>query len=279
MTLLNRALRVAFDALLYPFRGLPSIVGLTVVSLLVGVGMLLLFKATSNQTRLAEIKRRIHAGLFEIRLFNDDLRAIFRAQGEILWANTVYLRYALVPMLWILPPLILIMGQLQYHYGYEGLRVGESALLEVDLREGSVETGEGAARPALEIDLPAGLEAQAPPVWIPSLNQMAWRLGATGEGVQEIGFRLGDEAFTKSVVVSGDVLRRSPERPPAGLAEQLLWTAEDPLPGSGAIERISISYPDHSVWFLGFRWHWIIVFFILTMVFAFALKDRLGVTI
>ena len=71
--------------------------GLAVVSLATAILMLLSFKRTSNQTRLAAVKRQIHAAIFEIRLFNDDLRAIFRAQREILRHNLTYLRLSLRP--------------------------------------------------------------------------------------------------------------------------------------------------------------------------------------
>ena len=57
---------------------------------------------------LAEVKRRIHAGLFEIRLFNDDLAAIFKAQGEILRHNVSYVGLTLVPAAWMLVPFVLI---------------------------------------------------------------------------------------------------------------------------------------------------------------------------
>ena len=108
MDYVNAALRPLFDLLLFPFRGLPAIVGVTLVSLVAAIGMLLLFKATSNQTAIDRVKRKIHAGLFEIRLFNDDLRAIFRAIGQILKHNAVYVGYAMLAFVWILPPLVLM---------------------------------------------------------------------------------------------------------------------------------------------------------------------------
>ena len=70
------------DGLLYPFRDFPPIVGLTLVSLLTAIGLLIVFKHTSNQKALEAVKRKIHAGLFEIRLYNDDFRSIMRAQLE-----------------------------------------------------------------------------------------------------------------------------------------------------------------------------------------------------
>ncbi len=108
MSFVNAVLRPLFELALSPFRGLPPIVGLVVVSLLTAIAMLVIFKRTSNQDGIAAVKRRIHASLFEIRLFNDDLGAIMRAQMEILRHNLTYLRLSAVPMLWTLPPLILV---------------------------------------------------------------------------------------------------------------------------------------------------------------------------
>jgi uncharacterized membrane protein (DUF106 family) len=131
MSVLNALLRAVFDAVLYPFRGMHPLVGLILVSLPISIGMLLVFKATSNQDRLSAVKRLIHACLFEIRLFNDDLLAILRAQVEILRHNFTYLRLSLVPMVWLILPLTFVIAQLQFHYGYQGLTPGRPVLLEV----------------------------------------------------------------------------------------------------------------------------------------------------
>ena len=69
----------------------------------------------------------------ELCTFNDDIRAILRAQGEILKHVLHYQGLALVPMIFILPPLVLIMVQLHQFYGFKGLRPGEEALLTVQL--------------------------------------------------------------------------------------------------------------------------------------------------
>ena len=66
----NAILGVTFDLLLFPFRQLHPMVGLTVVSAIAAVLMLLGYRATSNQPAVEAVKRKIAAGLFEIRLFN-----------------------------------------------------------------------------------------------------------------------------------------------------------------------------------------------------------------
>lgn len=54
-----------------------------------------------------------------------------------------------------------------------------------------------------------------------------------------------------------------------------------PLPGSGPIARIDLKYPFANAGFTGWEseltWFW--VFLVLSVVFAFALKKPLGVTL
>lgn len=277
MSYVNAALRPVFDLLLAPFAGMPPIVSLAVVSLVTAVFMLIVFKRTSNQAALAEVKRRIHAGLFEIRLFNDDLRAILRAQSEILRTNLTYLRLSLVPMVWILPPLVLVIAQLQFHYGYEGLRPGDITLLEVDLRPEAVS---GGARPRATLDLPPGLRADSEEVWIPSQSQLAWRLAAEESGDFEVGVEIdGAPPVAKSVRVTDRTVRLSPVRVDRSVLSQLIYPAEPPLPAEGPVQAIHVRYPDRAVSVLGLGMHWMIPFFVLSIIFAFALRGWLKVTI
>jgi len=171
MSLLNAALRRLFDLLLFPFQSLPAAVGIVFVSLLAALGMLWAFKRTSNQAGIEAAKRRMYAGIFEIRLFNDSFKQIWRAQGAILRANLTYLRHQLVPMLFILPPLVLAIAQLQFHWAYRAARRRRPHRARGDFRRGlagggGVPTG-GSGKPQAELELPAGLTAETPALWIP----------------------------------------------------------------------------------------------------------------
>jgi len=276
MSIINAVLRPAFDLLLAPFRALPDMVSLTVVSLLVSILMLVVFKRTSNQTKLAAVKRRIHAGLFEIRLFSDDLRAIFRAQGEVLRANVTYVRLSLAPMIFILPPLVLAMAQLQFHYGYQGIEPGRRTLVTADLADSAAAAG----RPAATLEAPEGVRVETETAWFPSARQVAWRVVAEREGDYQLSLRLGDApAVTKSLHVGRKVVRRSPVRVDGGFVDQLLYPAESPLPSGSPFRAIHVDYPEADIDVLGFGMYWMIPFFILSIVFAFALRGPFKVTI
>ncbi|MCP3962564.1 MAG: hypothetical protein GY719_32390 [bacterium] len=279
MSFLNNILRRLFDAALSPFSGLHPLVGIAVVSLVLGVAMLLVFKWTSKQEKMTAVKRQIHAGLFEIRLFNDNLRAILRAIGTILHHNLRYLGLTVVPLLWMIVPFVLIVAQLQFHYGYQGLEPGAQALVEVELDQSA--GGLGGVRPAITLEAPPGLLIEAGPIWVPSARELTWRISAVEQGDYELVLKTSDGEITKSVRVSGQVVRRSPKRLAAGFFNQLLYPAEDPLPASTPIRAIGLSYPAGNAGFEGWESEltWMIFFLVLSIIFAFALRKPLKVTL
>jgi uncharacterized membrane protein (DUF106 family) len=270
MSVLNSGLTTVADIILAPFSALPPLVGLVVVSLVTAAAMLQVFKRTSDQTRLEAVKRSIHAGLFEIRLFNDDLRAILRAQLEILRHNATYLRLSLIPMLWVIVPLALVIAQLQFYYGYAPLQPGDHVLLKVQLREGSGEAVSLEAPPQLQLDTPA--------VWLPGAKEVVWRVRPAEPGRYEVRVKVGSESYTKSMQVAGGVVRRSPVRV-STLLDQLLYPSEPPLPGNGPVSAISVAYPEQDVGVFGWDLNWMYVYFGLSLIFAFALRKPFGVTI
>ena len=274
MGILNALLGGAINALLFPFRGFPPLVGLTVVSVVAGVAMLLVFKVTSNQKGVTAVKRRIAAGIFEIRLFNDDPRAIVRAQYDIMRHTFTYLGLNMVPVLWMIVPLVLVIIQLQFHYGYRGLEPGDVALVKVTFN-GDAPPDE----PDVSLEVDPGIEVESPLLWIPSLREADWRIAATQPGEHEVRVRIGGEVYSKRVNVSDDIVRRTPVRPSAGFVDQLVYPVERPLPKNSPVEAITVTYPEAEIGFLFWDMHWIIVFFIISIVTAFVLQRPFKVTL
>jgi hypothetical protein len=280
MSTLNSALRTLIDLVQAPLAGMPPLVGIALWSVPVGVFALWIFKKTSNQRRIAAVKAQIHACLFEIRLFNDDLRAILRAQGEILRHVVHYQGLALIPMVFILPPLVLLMVQLHAFYGFRGLRPGTETMVTVAMEDGWTERF-GGRRPQVELELPDGLEQSIPAVWVPELGQMSWLIGAGKPGDYRLAIRVNDETLHKSLRVTDSVVRLSPTRPDRSFLGQLEWPSERPLPESSGIREITVGYPEGVVSFAGWRFEWsfawMVVFFVLTMIVAVVLKGPMRV--
>lgn len=277
MSFINAFMRVVFDAALYPFRELHPLIGISLVSLIFGVFALLVFKWTSDQDRLEKVKNKIHAGIFEIRLFNDDLRAIFRAMAVILRHNVTYVRLSLIPLLVMMPPFILVIAQLQFHYGYEGFKPGDKTLVKVTMSD---DWAEG-QRPQAVLTAPSGLRVEAGPVWAPTLSELTWRVAAEQLGDYELEFQIEGETVTKTFQVAENVVARRSTLRPTSFLDQLLYPAEPPVPASVPVSHISLSYPHGNAGIDGWESEltWMLIFLVLSIVFAFALRKPLGVTI
>jgi hypothetical protein len=129
------------------------------------------------------------------------------------------------------------------------------------------------------LEAPPQIEVKTPAVWIPGTREVIWRISPQAAGSYDVQIRVGGGTYSKSIRVSDDVVRRSPVRLESGFLNQLLYPAEAPLPGDGALTSISVAYPETDVSVLGFDLHWMIVYFALSMVFAFALRKRFNVTL
>ena len=286
MWILNNILNMIFDGILFPFRTLHPLVGLTVVSVIGSIGMLMAYKKTSNQDGIEAVKRQIHACIFEIRLFSDDFRTIMGAQFRILGHNLRYLGLSLVPVVWMIIPFVIVVAQMQFHYGYSGLEPGETAIVKVVLKDdpNAIEGGVGAGGSsssgpgdALSLEAPNGIALHSAQLWIPELNEVDWRIIAVEPGNFDIVVRAGSDSYTKSVRVSDDVVRRSPIRHSGGFLDSVLYPAEKPLPANAPIESISIIYPEPGISVFGWEINWLILFIILLIVIAFALRKPFGV--
>jgi uncharacterized membrane protein (DUF106 family) len=285
VTIVNEWLGLAFDVLLYPFRQLSPIVGLSVASLLTAAAMLLVFRATSDQRRIEQVKRAMVAALFEIRLFNDDLPALFRAQGEMLRQNAAYVRLSLVPMLWMIVPIVLVVAQLEFRYGYAGLTPGQPVLVKAQLRhapatntDAAPAAGEASSAPAATLEAPNEVRVLTSAVWFPATQEVVWQVTPNTPGEFVLNARIGSGTFTKTLEATDHVVRRSPLRVSPGLVDQFLYPAEPPLPVSADVASISVAYPARAIRILGWDMPWIVVYFGLSMAFALLLRKPLGVT-
>jgi hypothetical protein len=275
---LNVVVHAMVDVALWPFRPFAPAVGLAAIALAVSIAISLVVRATSDQSSIVAVKRRIQAGLFEIRLFNDDVRAMFRATQQILRAQVVYFRLTSIPMLWLAVPSLLLLVHLQFYYGYEGLEVGAHTIVTVRLEPSAVPLGPGEV-PDLSLEAPPGLRVETPFVWIPSAREAAWRIAAEQSGDYHLVVILDGKPVTKHVHVSRGIGFRSPARVHEGLLDELLAPAEPPIDGDAPISSIHVSYPERRLSMLGVRLHWMVPFLVFSIVFTLALRRSFGVAL
>jgi uncharacterized membrane protein (DUF106 family) len=276
MTLLNAALTRVADVVLAPLAGLPPILVILGAALASALIVLLIMRVTSNQAAVAAVKRRIHASLLEMRLYNDDLRALLRAQRDVLRHNLAYVGHSLVPLVVSAVPLMLAIAQLQAWYGYVGLPLGEPTVITAEVRN----DGAGSLA-ALEAE---GWEQLGPPRYFPTLGQIAWRVvprhpGAHTLRVSAAGGTVEKSAFVEPAAGSTTTARRSPAREGPSFVGQLLYPSEAPLDDAGVVRAIRLPYADRALTIAGLAMHWLVWYVAATFAFVLLLRKPLGVVI
>jgi uncharacterized membrane protein (DUF106 family) len=275
MWIFNSGFGKIFDVLFLPFRSMSPWVGMILISFLTGLLMLFVFKWTSNQSGIQKVKNKIKAHLLELRLFKDSLSQSLRSQGNILRCNLRYISYSAKPMLVMIIPLILILVQLNFWFGYESLTPNESAILKIKLEE-----GRNPMDTQIELQPSPGLELETPPLRIEESHEINWRFSARQEGMQQFLVTIDGETISKNVSVAQKPLSKiSPLKTNKKFLDQVLYPTESPIKNQIPIQAIEIQYPGKSMDLFGWKIHWIIAYFILSIVFGFAFKGVFKVQI
>lgn len=268
----NAIISGLFDLLLAPFARANPWYGLVTVSAISGALLILIFRYTSNQRGLREVKGRIVGQLLEVVLYRDELRVVLRAQFGILRDNLRYLLYALVPLAFMVIPVGLLFSQIDLRYGRRPVRVGESFLVSVKL------DAEAGPLDEARLTAPDGLRVETPGLRMPAAREVDWRVVGVRPGRYELRVLAGGREYTKTVVVAVRGGRISAARVKSGLGQQLLNPGESLLPGDAPVEWVRVSYPEASFRLLWWR-HWIWSWLLLSMLFGYALKGPLRVQV
>lgn len=261
------SLSTLFDLLFLPFRNAAPIWPVLAFSVLTAMLMLVVFKYFSNQPAILEAKSKLGAHLLEVRLFQDQIGVVARAYARLLGAAGVYLLHSLKPLAVMLIPLILIMGQLELRLGREA-RAGQPLLLKATLAPGT-------SLESVELQAPADIAITAPALPIPELNEIDWRLQPAREGQYALELVSGASKISKTLSIGSNLQRISPLRT-SNFWEWLLYPGEARLDGA-PFRSVEVLFPARELSIFGWKMHWIVPFFVFSLIFGYALKGVVGV--
>ena len=272
INIINNVFNVVFSVLFFPLSRLSPIWGLTIFSLLTGLLMIVIFKRVSDQEGIRRVKNHIKAHLLELRLYKDNAGLSLIAMKDIFLSNGKYLGLALRPMLVLMIPVMIIIIQLAARYECRPLNVGESILVRATV---------AADIPIQEVRIEAseGIEVETSPLRIPDKDRIFWRIRAFEPGEWEIGFHLQDRDVSKKIIVGADHATMASRRVKSSSLSAFLYPSESTLPGDSFLKEISIQYPHKRLTLSGMGVHWLVFFFIVSVVTGFALKGIFKVEI
>lgn len=268
---LNTGMNTVFGPLRGPMQAFPAWLSLAVVSALLGVLMLVLFKYTSPQKAIGRVRDRIKANLLAMKLFKDSVSAVLKAQGRVFVAAFMLLVCSLLPVLVMILPFCLVLGQLGTWYECRPLEVNEEAVVEMQLSG----TGNNPL-PQVVLEQNGVVRVVVGPVRVPSEQRVYWKIEAMQPGTHELRFKVGDGQVEKRITVGSGLMPVSMKRPSLNIEDVVLYPAETPFAPSSPVQTIAISYPQRSGMLTG-SGNWVITLFIVSMLAALAVKPVLRV--
>ncbi len=278
-------MNVVLDAITFLMNGIGRVLFVTggflspaltllLISQVLAIGMLYLWRYTSNQDAIAAGRRKISAYLMATLLFKDNLRVMFRSQRVILWETLRVLGYSVPPMIVMLIPFALIVAQIGLRYEFDMAPTGRTINVLAQLK-----SPDGLDKGGDQLSLPDGVRsAPLDPVRAAPIGTVTWRLTADNPGVYTLKFGDGDDVVEMPLAV-GDGFQRISAVRGGGVLTRLMYSALPSIPADSVFKEIRIDYPKRSTSLFGFDWHWLIWVLVLSIVFGFLWKPVLNVQI
>lgn len=254
---------------------MPGWLSNSIISLVAGVGMLLVFKHTSNQTAIGRARDGIKADLLSLRLFKDSIAVTFGAQGRMIKGAGLLFAHAMIPLAVMLVPIMLLLGQMGVWYQFAPLAVGEETIVAMKVAP-VVEAD--ATLPDIRLQPSDAFEVAAGPMASAGAGEIWWSLRGVKPGNHTLTFTVDGETITKTLTIGDHPMRVSKRRPGMTFTDVLLHPDEKPFRGGDTVHWIDIQYADSVSWTSGAD-NWVIYFFIASIVFALLFKGMLGVRI
>lgn len=273
LTGLNSVMNSVAGALFAPVAVLPGWLSITIISAVLGVLLLLIFKYTSNQKAIGNVRDAVNANLIAAWLFKDSISVTIKSQVKVFAASFKLLIYALIPMLVMIIPVSLILAQMGLWYQARPLSVSDEPVM-VKLRLNESLQG----FPLVRLEPSEVFQKTTGPVKIVTKKEVLWELKPLKIGVHELEFEIDGKKYTKQFVVGDGFMKVSLMRPGRNLGDLFLHPLEKPFTKDSPVSSIEIVYPERDSKVCGTDW-WIFYFFICSMVFAFAFKPFFNVRI
>lgn len=260
---------MVIEGILTPFDYLGPFWGLTLLSILSGIGMLWVVGKTTPQKRVEKSRNQMDSAVYEIRLFLDSPKRVVISLGRLVSNSLLYIAYMLPAFVILAIPLGIMFLGLETRHGMEAIAVDKSFVAVVELADGvdgsklSV-SGEG-------------VEITAPPLYVKDEQVVYVRMEAHKVGTLKADFSLGRNV-EKLIVTDPDALQMAPDRT-TGLDLFISYGPESNL-DDGQIKAIRVPHEaKDDTSYLGIDMPWWIWWLLWMMIAAFALKKPMGVSL
>ena len=242
---LNPALDFAFGWLLK----LPPFFALLILSLLISLIIVLIYKYTTNQQLMKQLKEEIKGYQKQMKELRQHPEKALDVQKKAMQANMKYMGHSMKATLITFIPIIIIFGWMNSHLAFEPIMPGQEFSVAVNLAKGETATIEAIAPDGIELTGNSTREAEN--------GQALFTMEAKKSGEYLLEFKADDQSYTKELIVTNE----RAYSPQAQLFRNL------------PVKSIAINYQPTKIINLGFlRLGWLWSYILFSIVFSMVLR-------
>ena len=270
---INQILTLITDYILFPFNSVAKLWGLLFLSVLGGVILLLFYGKVSNQKAIKRVKRKIMASLFESVLYRQNLRLCLKAQWQMLLGGIKYFAIAIPPILVLMIPCVLMLAQMNLRYESDGLIQDKATLLKVKVDQ--VEKID-----SVELKYSDNVDV-TPRLRDLENKEVVWRLTPKDENNIDVTVSVAgtSEEYQQNIVVNDPSAKHVINRFVKNPFEALLYPGNKKIQDDAVISEIVVEYPGVSYKWLGIKWHWLVLFLVISIISGLFASKIFGVAV
>ena len=241
------------DPVLGPFLQMNSLLAITILSLLISLIITLIYKYTTNQDLMKQLKDEIKEFQKELKSLKDNPAEMMRVQKEAMKTNMKYMSMSMKATLITFIPIIFIFGWMSSHFAFESIQPNEQFTVTVNFRDPVDSSISLIPAPGISVD--GSLEKQV------SADNVMWTLtGELGEHTLDIDYK--GKSYPVNVIIT-----QGPEY------------ADPPKIEKGSdIKSIKIGYEKNIVLNLfGWKLGWLGTYIIFSIAFSLGLRKLMKV--
>jgi len=181
-----------------PLLNLPSLWVVIIMSFLISLIIVVIYKYATNQSLMKQLKDEIKALQKQMKELKSEPEKAMAVQKQAMQTNMKYMMQSMKATLITFIPIIILFGWLQAHLAYAPLLPGEEFNVYVTLEEG--------AKGNITINVPDGITALGEKTKKVDNGQVVFKMKGDAKeySAPPLEFVFGDKTYSKNVIITNE---------------------------------------------------------------------------
>jgi len=190
------------DPVLNPLLNLGYFWALFILSFMIALIIVLIYKYTTNQSLMKDLKGQLKEFQREIKELKSEPQKAMQVQKKMMETNMKYMTHSFKPMLFTFLPIIIIFGWMNVHLAYAPIDPGAEFSVTMTFQEG--------IQGNVFLDLPEGVTS------VNGLNQSIkagkadWSLKADSSGEYLLTYEFNNRQYSNEILVTNEKVYKQP---------------------------------------------------------------------